>query len=95
MFSKGLFPRGKGSKGVIVWEWVNSLPDDKILLDFSKLKTFAGDKINVTEKLKFAFGRLENLVGKKENLGYHDFLLSPQCFQKATFPGSLKVGIVR
>ena len=32
------------SKGVIVWEWVNSLPDDKIL-DWSKLKKIADDNL--------------------------------------------------
>ena len=37
---------------------------------------------------------VENTVGKGENAGYQHFLLFPQCFQKATFPGSLKVGIV-
>ena len=31
---------------------LNSLPNDKIL-DWSKLKACAEDKINVTEKLKF------------------------------------------
>ena len=44
LFSKGLFPRG-----VIVWKWVNPLPNDKIL-DWSKLKAIADSKINVTEK---------------------------------------------
>ena len=72
----------------------NSLPDDK-LLDLSKLKTFADDKINVTLKLKFASGRVaKNIVGKGENAGYQHFLLFPQCFQKASLLGSLKVGIV-
>ena len=33
-----------------------------------------------------AFDRVENIVGKGENAGY------PQCFQKVTFSGSLKVG---
>ena len=47
---------------------VNSLPNDKIL-DRSKLKTFADDKINVTENLKFVFERVENIVGKGENAG--------------------------
>ena len=45
--------------------FVNSLPNDKFL-DWSKLKAFAHDKINVTEKLKFVFGQVEN-VGKGEN----------------------------
>ena len=39
------------------------------ILDWSKLKAYADDKINVTEKLKFVFGRVENAVGKGENAG--------------------------
>ena len=38
---------------------------------------------------------VENIVGKGENAGYQHFLLFPQCFQKASFSGSLKDGIVR
>ena len=52
----------------------SSLPHDKIL-DWSKWKAFADDKLNVTEKLKFVLGRLENIVGKGENAGYQHFLL--------------------
>ena len=37
-FQKAYFPGA--SKGVIVWEWVNSLPDDKIL---DNLKQIADD----------------------------------------------------
>ena len=37
---------------------------------------------------------VENFVEKGENAGYKHFLLFPQCFQKASFTGSLKVGIV-
>ena len=33
-------------------------------------------------------------MGKGENAGYQHFLLFPLCFQKASFSGSLKVGIV-
>ena len=62
----------------------NSLPNDKIL-DRSKLKAFADDKINVTEKLKFVLGRIENILGKGENAGYQHFLLFPKCFQKPPF----------
>ena len=29
--------------------------------------------------------RVENVVGKGENVGYQYFLLFPQCFQKASF----------
>ena len=42
------------SKGVIVWEWVNSLPDNKIL-DLSELKAFS--KYNVVKMLSFAWKR--------------------------------------
>ena len=45
-FQKACFPGA--SKGVIMWEWVNSLPNDKIL-DRSKLIAFADHKIKVTE----------------------------------------------
>ena len=38
---------------------LNPLPNDSIS-DWSKLKAFAGDKINVTEKLKFVLERVEN-----------------------------------
>ena len=34
---------------------------------------------------------LENTVGKGENAGKQHFLLFPQCFQKSSVSGSLKV----
>ena len=58
---KACFPGA--SKGVNVWEWVNSLANDNIL-DWSKLKAFADDKINMTYKLKFVSERTENIVFK-------------------------------
>ena len=72
----------------------NSLPNNKFL-DWSKLKAYAEDKINVTQKLKFELGRvyLENIVGKGENAGYQHFLHFPR-FQKVSFSRSLKVRIV-
>ena len=51
-------------------------------LDWSKLKTFADDKLNVNEKLNFGLGRVENIVGEGENAGYQYFLLSHNVFQK-------------
>ena len=36
----------------------------------------------------------ENIVGKGEIACYRQFLLFPQCFQKACFPGALKGVIV-
>ena len=70
----------------------NSLPNNKILQG-SKLKAFAEDKINVTEKLKFVSDRVETLLEKEKNAGYRHFLLFPQCFQMASYPGSLKSGL--
>ena len=51
-------------------------------------------QINMTEKLKFVFGRVENKMVKVENAHYQHFLLFPQCFQKASYIGLLKVWIV-
>ena len=64
------------------------------VLELSKLKTFADNKSNVTQKLKFKLGRVENIMGKDENAGYLHFLHFPQCFQNASSSGSLKVVIV-
>ena len=72
---------------------LNAFPNDKFL-DWSNLKAFADDKMKVAEKLKFVLGGGENIVGKVENAGYQHFLLFPQCFQNASFLGSLKVGTV-
>ena len=41
---------------LVCWAF-NSLPNNKIL-DWSILKAFADNKINVTKNLKFVFGRL-------------------------------------
>ena len=71
----------------------NSLPNDN-LLEWSKLKASAEDKLNLAEKLKFVLGRVENIVGMGENAGYQHFLLFPQCFQKVSILGLLKVGTV-
>ena len=76
-----------------VYTELNSLPNNKFL-DWSKFKAFADDKINLTLKHKFCLGWIENIVGKGEIAGYQHFLLFPQCFQKVSFSGSLKVGIV-
>ena len=43
-FQKACFPGA--SNGVIVWEWVNFLPNKKSL-DSTKLKAFADNKLNI------------------------------------------------
>ena len=65
---------------------LNSLPDGKIL-DWSKLKAFSDDKINVADMMISLSDRIKNIVGKGENAGYQHFLLFPQCFQKHSFSG--------
>ena len=57
------------------------LPNDRFL-DWPILKAFADDKINVTQKLKFVLGGVENIVGKGENAGDQHFLLFQQFFFK-------------
>ena len=71
----------------------NPLPSNKIL-DLSKLKALADDKLMVIKMAKIALDKMENIVGKEENTGYQHFLPFPQCFQKAFPLGSLKVWIV-
>ena len=70
----------------------NPLPNGKIF-DRTELKAFADDKINVTEMMISLSDRTENFVEKEENAGYQHFLLFPQCFQKPSISGSLKVGL--
>ena len=60
---------------------INSLPNNKIL-DVTKLKAFADNKINVAQVMISVFDRVENIVGKGENAGYQHFLLFPR-FQLA------------
>ena len=66
----------------------NPLPDNKIL-DWSKLKQPADDNFKFDENRKFS-KRVENTVGKGEIAHYEQFLLFPQCFQKACFLGASK-----
>ena len=73
-----------GGKGLKIL--INSVSNDKIL-DLSKLKAFADDNLNENQKLKFALGRVENIVGKGENAGYQHFLLFHERFQKASSLG--------
>ena len=58
------------------------------------MKAFEDNKLNVTKTIISLCDRVENIVGKEENAGYQHFLLFPQCFQKASSMGSLKVGIL-
>ena len=87
-----MFPMALGDAQLFLGHMLISLPNDRFL-DWSKLKAFTDNKINLAEKLKFVLGRVEN-VGKGENAGYQHFLLFLQCFPKVSILRSLKVGIV-
>ena len=77
-FQKACFPGV--SKGVTVWEWVNSLTSNKVL-DGTKFKAFAEVKFNVAKKMISLFVSIENIVGKEENDGYQHFSFSLNVFQ--------------
>ena len=64
------------------------------ILDSSKLKEFADDNFKFDENGRKLSKRVENTVGKGEIARYEQFLLFPQCFQKACFPGASKGVIV-
>ena len=55
--------------------------NDKIL-DQSKLKAFADDKLRLIQMAKFVLEKIENIVGKEENAGNQHFLLFPLMFFK-------------
>ena len=63
------------------------------ILDSSKLKEFADDNFKFDENGR-VIQMVENTVGKGEIARYEQFLLFPQCFQKACFPGASKGVIV-
>ena len=77
----------------VIWERFNPLPDNKIL-DSSKLKDFADDNFKFDRNGRKLSKPVENTVGKGEIARYEQFLLFPQCFQKACFPEASKGVIV-
>ena len=81
-----------GVKGEYSSYFFNPLPDDKFLDSF-KVKEFANDHFKFDENGRKLSKRVENTVGKGEIARYEQFLLFPQCFQKACFPGASK-GVV-
>ena len=58
------------------------------ILDSSKLKEFAEDNFKFDKHGRKLSKWVENTVGKGEIAHYEQFLLFPQCFQKARFPGA-------
>ena len=64
------------------------------ILDTSKLKKLAEDNFKFDENGRKLSKWVENTVGKGEITLNEQFLLFPQCFQKACFPGASKGVIV-
>ena len=62
---------------------INPFTNDKILHP-SKFKALAGDW-----KIEICLERVQKIVGKGENAGYHH-LLFPQCIKKASYSRSFK-----
>ena len=60
----------------------------------SKLKEFADDNFKFDENERKLSKQVENTVGKGEIARNEQFLLFPQCFQKACFLGASKGVIV-
>ena len=72
---------------------MNSLPNDKIL-DWSKLKAFADDKINVIKKLKSDIRWVANSVGKGQNAQVSSiFFFSHNVFKRLLSLGHYKLGL--
>ena len=72
---------------------LNSLPNDKIL-DCSKLKTFADDKIYVTEKVKFVLGTIKKTLWEKEKMLVTSiFSFSHNVFKSLFLQGRYKSGL--
>ena len=67
-------------------DYCNSLPNVN-MLDLSKLKAFADDKLKIIKMMISLFDRVENTLGKGETASYQHSLLFPQCFPK---PSSLR-----
>ena len=58
------------------------------------MKDFADENFKFDENGRKVSKPVENTVGKGEIARYEQFLLFPQCFQKACFPGASKGVIV-
>ena len=61
-------------------QFLNPFPHDKIL-DQSKLKAFADDKLNLTKMIITVFYRVENIVGKGEIACLSNFSFSHNVFK--------------
>ena len=73
----------------LTWNRIKPFSNDR-LLDITKLKISADNKINEAQIMISVFDRVENIVRKGGNAGYQHFLLFPQCVQKRFFLWAVK-----
>ena len=71
-----------------------------MIYPFTKRPNFGHDQTEsicrqqIIDKMTISLlDRVENIDGKGENAGYHNFLLFPQCFQKPSFWDHQKSGL--
>ena len=64
----------------------NPLTNDKIL-DMTKLKAFADEKLNIAWMTISLFNRIENTVEKGENVDYQHFSFPHSVFQSLLLQG--------
>ena len=62
------------------------------MIDKSKFKAFAEDKIYIAEVMISGRHKVENIVGEGEKAGYQHFLLFSQHFQKLSSFRVVKTG---
>ena len=67
-------------------------PNDKIL-DLTKLKAFADDKLNLTKVIMSVFDRVENIVGKGEIACTSNFSFSRNVFTRLLSQTRQKVSL--
>ena len=72
---------------------VNPFPHDKIL-DQTKLKAFADNKLNVTKVIISVFDRVENVVGKGEIACTSNFSFSLNVFKRLLSQTCQKVSVL-
>ena len=76
----------------VVWERVNPFPHNKIL-DHTKLKAFADDKLNVTKMIISVCDRVENIVGTREIANTSNFSFSHNVFKRLSSQTHKKVSL--
>ena len=91
-----LVPINYRSTSIFLFTWMdrlNSFTNNKFFT-LVQIESICRRQYKCARKKETFLGGAENIVGKGENSVYQHFLIFPQCFQKASFTRSLKVGIL-